>query len=114
MAKIKKTGRHTGALKALRQSLRRRTRNKAKKETLKNLYKSLETALKAKDNNKVQGLLTETYSTLDRAAKTGVFHWKTVARRKSRVARQVNKLVTLSAASAAPPPEQNPAQSEKP
>lgn len=88
MAKIKKTGRHTGAIKAHRQSLKRRARNVSKKTTIKDLAKSLAVAIKSKDKAKSQELLPKYFSQVDKAVKTGIYHWRTAARMKSRLSRQ--------------------------
>ncbi len=93
MAKIKKTGRHTGAIKAFRQSLKRRGRNRTKKEGLKSLYKSFAETLKTKDLNKAKEVLVNTYSAIDKATKVGIYHWKTAARKKSRLSLALNKLL---------------------
>ncbi|MEK7288001.1 MAG: 30S ribosomal protein S20 [Elusimicrobiota bacterium] len=92
MAKIKKTGRHTGALKAHRQSLRRRSHNNQKKTAVKNLIKELGGLIKAKDKAKSQEVLSKSFSRVDKAVKTGVYHWRTGARMKSRLSRQVAAL----------------------
>lgn len=89
--KIKKTGRHTGALKAQRQAERRAVHNRAVRKNARLAAKGLLTAVSANDTKKAQELLSEVASTWDKAAKTGVVHWKTAARRKSRLAARVAK-----------------------
>ena len=93
MAKIKKTGRHTGAIEAFRQSLRKRAGNIRIKEAVKVLRKALLKAVADKDKTKAQSLLVECSSKLDKAAKTNVFHWRNAGRKKSFLARQVNQLL---------------------
>ena len=95
MAKIKKTGRHTGAIKALRQSLKRRGRNRGKKEGLKALYKSFSEFLKSKNIDKAKEVLVKTHSAIDKAAKVGIYHWKTAARKKSKLSLALNKLLPV-------------------
>lgn len=89
--KIKKTGRHTGAIKALRQSLRRRARNRFTKQTIKGVFKSLEGALKDKQKEKASEFLKKAYSVVDKAAKRGLLHWRTAARKKSRLGQKVSQ-----------------------
>lgn len=89
MAKLK-TGRHTSAIKAHRQSDRRARRNRALKSKAKDLSKQLMSQA-SKDKEKAGSLLKETSSAWDKAAKKGAVHWKTAARRKSRLAAKLKK-----------------------
>ncbi|MEK6544716.1 MAG: 30S ribosomal protein S20 [Elusimicrobiota bacterium] len=98
MAKIKKTGRHTQALKSARQALSHRVENNAKRSVVKDLGKQLTKALTAKDTGKAKELVTGIYSALDKAAKTGVFHWRNAARKKSKYARQVTRALSVPVA----------------
>lgn len=101
MAKIKKTGRHTSALKAARQSWRHRLRNVEQKTQIKDLNKELVKALAAKDNSKSSKLLSDLYTTIDKAAKINLLHWRTAARKKSGLARRVNQAFAAAPAAAA-------------
>ena len=101
MAKIKKTGRHTSGIKAARQAIRRKIRNQGKKETIKSLAKQLSAAIKSKDKTKASDLLKSYTSRVDKAAKTGIYHWRTAARKKSALARIVGKISSSGSASAA-------------
>jgi Ribosomal protein S20. len=83
MAKLK-TGRHTSAIKAQRQAERRTSRNKG-------LKKNLRTAAKEVISKKSAETLAKASSALDKASKKGVIHWKAAARKKSRLAKAVNK-----------------------
>ncbi len=83
MAKLK-TGRHTSALKAQRQAVKRNSRNTGLKKTIRLTAKKV-TAVKN------QEALDTASSALDKAAKKGVIHWKSAARKKSRLAKLVNK-----------------------
>ena len=84
MAAKKKPTRHASALKAHRQSLRRYLRNRAMKKQIRLASKAV---LETKDA-KTPELLAKAASTLDKAAQQGTIHWKTAARRKSRLAKR--------------------------
>ncbi|MDR0734994.1 MAG: 30S ribosomal protein S20 [Elusimicrobiota bacterium] len=83
MAKLK-TGRHTSAIKAQRQSQRRKSRNTGLKKTIRAAAKKVIAGKAAQDLKKAS-------SALDKAAKKGVIHKKAAARKKSRLAKLVNK-----------------------
>jgi small subunit ribosomal protein S20 len=83
MAKLK-TGRHTSAIKAQRQAEKRTSRNKGLKKTVRSAAKEV-LATKSADT------LAKAASALDKAAKKGVIHWKAAGRKKSRLAKAVNK-----------------------
>ena len=91
MAKLK-TGRHTGAIKAHRQSDRRGARNWAVQKRIRKAAKELLEAIEKKDGAQANKLYPKVASLWDRAAKNGIVHWKAVARRKSRMARKVQSL----------------------
>ncbi|MBI2070060.1 MAG: 30S ribosomal protein S20 [Elusimicrobia bacterium] len=101
MAKIKKTGRHTGAIKTARQSLRRRLRNYKKKEEMKSLVKTAVGAVGTKDQTKAEETFRKYASQIDKAIKTGLLHWRTGARKKSSLARLVGSLRGKQTAAAA-------------
>ncbi len=81
MAKLK-TGRHTSGLKAHRQSEKRASANRGIKTLMKNSSKEVLEKKDAKSLNKAS-------SVIDKAAKKGLIHWKTAARKKSRLASAV-------------------------
>ena len=83
MAKLK-TGRHTGALKAQRQAEKRTSQNKGLMKKVRVAAKQVLASLKAED-------LKKAASSIDKAAKKKTLHWKTAARKKSRLAKAVNK-----------------------
>lgn len=89
MAKLK-TGRHTSAIKAQRQAEKRTSENKG-------LIKKVRLATKAvKASAQTQAAtlkedLNKAASCIDKAAKKKVIHWKTAARKKSRLAKEANK-----------------------
>ncbi|OGR60170.1 MAG: 30S ribosomal protein S20 [Elusimicrobia bacterium GWA2_69_24] len=91
MAKLK-TGRHTGAMKAHRQSQRAALRNRILRKKMRETTKEYMTAVGTKEKQgDAKKLLTSAYSALDKMAKKGTIHWKTASRRKSRLAAQLAK-----------------------
>ena len=97
MAAKKKSTRHRSALKAYRQSVTRNLRNRAAKKALRLAARAATDAATAKDS-KAGELLAKASSVFDRAAQRGAIHWKTAARKKSRLAKRV--AVQLAAAGA--------------
>src|SRR4051812_16919404 len=92
MAKLK-TGRHTGALKAHRQSDKRMLANREVKRNMRLLAKELSAASVRKDQKAVDELTRKVSQAWDKAAKVGVVHWKTAARKKSRLAIAAKKAI---------------------
>jgi small subunit ribosomal protein S20 len=91
MAKLK-TGRHTSALKAHRQSETHAAHNLDLRSKIRTIARHVEQAVAAKDAKAAQSLLEEAFSAWDKAAKTGVIHWRAAARKKSRLSEHVSKL----------------------
>lgn len=81
---------HTkSAAKNLRKSEKRKAHNRVVKRDVKIQVKALETAITGGGDSVAE--LTKTYSRLDKAAGKGVIHKKTAARKKSRLAKRLNK-----------------------
>jgi len=95
MAKLK-TGRHTGAIKAWRQSEKRASRNRGVRIEIRTAAKEVLTAIEKKDIPQGQKLLAGSASLWDKAAKKGVIHWKTAARKKARLAKRLNSVLAAS------------------
>ena len=95
MAKLK-TGRHTSALKAQRQAEKKTSQNKGLMKKVRLATKKVAATVKA-DVAAVAQDLKLAESSLDKAAKKNVIHWKTAARKKSRLAKSVNKAKTAAA-----------------
>lgn len=89
MAKLK-TGRHTGAIKTQRQAVRRTARNRIIRKKGREATKSFLEAV-GKDKGAAAKLLGAVSSAWDKAAKKGTIHWKTAARKKSRMAARLAK-----------------------
>ena len=79
------------AKKALRQSKKRRVRNIQKKKIIKKLLKEIKNLVSEKKNEGAKKLLPQVYKLLDKAAKTGLIKKNTVARKKSRITKLINK-----------------------
>ena len=93
----KKTMRHRSGIKAHRQSLKRHARNVAIKKVVRKAARAAGDAAVAKDS-KTSELLAKASSAFDRAAQRGTMHWKTAARRKSRLAKRVAAGLAATAA----------------
>jgi small subunit ribosomal protein S20 len=76
---------HPSALKRNRQSIKRKARNKARKTEIHQLVKTLSTASKGD----AQKLLPTLQSKVAKAARKGTMHWKTAARKTSRLSKAV-------------------------
>jgi len=66
-------------------SRQRRERNNAAKSRIKTFVKKTQAAIAGGDATLVQSLLSETCSTVDKAAKRGIIHANAASRRKSRL-----------------------------
>ncbi len=96
MAKLK-TGRHTSALKAHRQSDKHAAHNVGIRSAIRTIARKVESAVAAKDAKTAKGLLNEAFSAWDKAAKTGIVHWRAASRKKSRLAARVGALAPAKA-----------------
>jgi len=79
------------AKKALRKSLKRRKINTQKKEKIKKLLKKVRNLILEKKVEEAKKLLPQVFKVLDKAAKTGLIKKNTAARKKSRIAKLLNK-----------------------
>jgi small subunit ribosomal protein S20 len=77
-------------IKRNKQNETRRERNKGVKSALKTSTKKVQTAVAEGDAGSAATLQREAARALDKAAAKGVLHKRTAARKKSRLARQVN------------------------
>jgi small subunit ribosomal protein S20 len=80
------------ALKRMRQTERRTKINRARKSRLRHQIRSFRKLVEQKDNAAVQAALPKTFSTIDRAAKSGIIKKNTAARYKSRLTLRVKAL----------------------
>ncbi|HMA66192.1 MAG TPA: 30S ribosomal protein S20 [Desulfosalsimonadaceae bacterium] len=82
---------HKSAIKRNRQNQNRRMRNRVVKTQVKTASKKLSQVQKTGDTEAIDRELTRAQSIIDKAAKKGVIHRRTAARKKSRLARSVNR-----------------------
>ncbi len=80
---------HKSAIKRARQNEIRRLRNRAVKTRVKNIVKDVNAAALAENHDAARTKLQTAQSMIDKAAKHGVLHRKTAARKISRL----NKIV---------------------
>lgn len=81
--------RHKSAQKRHRQSLKRRALNRSKKSTIKTFTKKAVASVSAGADVAAAQSLAE--SLIDKAAKSGTLHKNAAARKKSRLAKAINK-----------------------
>jgi small subunit ribosomal protein S20 len=80
------------AKKALRSSLKKREYNLATKRKVRDSLKDLRKVIAINPEN-YQTALSKAYSSLDKAVKTNFLHKKTADRKKSRLAKMIDKVV---------------------
>lgn len=83
---------HKSALKRHRQSLKARERNRMMKTRVKNAMKAVRTAIESQDQDAVTAALKAATTVLDKAASKKVVHWRTAARKISRLSLAANKM----------------------
>ncbi len=83
---------HKSVMKRDRQSKVRRERNKSRKTRVKNLVKAVRVAVAQKQPERAQEALKQATPIIQRVAAKGTLHWKTAARKISRLTRLVNSL----------------------
>ena len=71
---------------------KRQDRNKAIKSKVKTYVKKVEVAIEAKDVEAAKAALLVAISEIDKAAKKGIYHKNTAARKVSRLTKAVNAL----------------------
>jgi small subunit ribosomal protein S20 len=81
---------HKSALKRARQSEIRRLRNKSTKTRVKNVVKDVRQAVAGQSGADAVAELNAAKSAIDKAAKKGIIHPNTAARKVSRLTKQVN------------------------
>lgn len=85
------------AKKRMRQSVKRTARNRVRKEKLKKSVKAFRTAVTKGDAAVATTELTNAVRAVDKAGVKGILHKNTVNRRKSRMAKMVNRLAGAKA-----------------
>jgi small subunit ribosomal protein S20 len=83
---------HKSAEKRMRQNERRRVMNRNNRSSLRTSIKKLRAALEGGDRQKLDLLLPETISRIDRAVQEGVLHRNAAGRYKSRLTKRANRV----------------------
>lgn len=86
------------AKKRIRQNAKRHGRNRWRKDQAKTAVKTLELAIHAGAKDDAAAKLSAMYKTLDKVAAKGTIHKNAVARKKSRMAKRINKMGKAAAA----------------
>ena len=81
-------------MKRARQNEKRRTRNQSRKTRVKRLVRDVRQALAQKNLEEAENALKKAAPIIARTASKGTLHWRTAARKISRLSRQVNALKT--------------------
>jgi len=82
------------ALKRVRQDERRTIYNRKNKSRLRSQIRAMRRAIQEKDSRKAKDLLPQTFSIIDRAAKTGIIKKNTFARSNSKLHVRVKALAS--------------------
>jgi small subunit ribosomal protein S20 len=84
---------HKSAAKRVVTNEKRRVRNASVKANVKTLVKKVRSGTKKED---LVASLREAFAALDKAAKKRIYHPRTAARRKSRLAKHVNRVAAAA------------------
>ncbi|MBM4295584.1 MAG: 30S ribosomal protein S20 [Deltaproteobacteria bacterium] len=84
--------RHLSALKRARQNKKRRLRNMSRKTRVKGMVREVRAALTRKNLEEATAALEKATPVIARVAGKGALHWRTAARKISRLTKQVNAL----------------------
>jgi small subunit ribosomal protein S20 len=89
--------RNPSAMKQNRQSIKSRAANRAKKSTIRTFTKKTLEAAKAGNADEAKAMQKTAMSLIDKAAKGSTLHKRTAARKKSRLAKNINKAMQAKA-----------------
>jgi len=84
--------RHLSAMKRARQNEKRRLRNQSRKTRVKHAVRDVRQAVTQNNLEEAQAALTKAIPMIARVAGKGTLHWRTAARKISRLTRQVKAL----------------------
>lgn len=87
----------SSAKKRIRQNVNARLRNRRRKDAIKDTVREFQTALTGGQKEKAAEQLKKVYKLVDRIAAKGTVHKNTAARRKSRLAKRLNKMGAAAA-----------------
>ncbi len=83
---------HKSAIKRHKQSIKRALRNRAQRTRVKSITKDVRAAISGGDAALAEKTLRDAASVMGKASNKGAIHWKTAARRVSRLAKAVNAM----------------------
>lgn len=81
---------HKSAIKRHKQSLKRAARNRSLRTRVKNVLKDTRAAIRGNVKEDTEKALSIAQSVLAKATSKGAIHWKTAARKISRIAKAAN------------------------
>ena len=84
--------RHLSAMKRARQNEKRRSRNQSRKTRVKSVVRQVRQAVAQNNTEEAQVALKTAIPIIARVAGKGTLHWRTAARKISRLTKQVNAL----------------------
>ncbi len=88
--------RHLSAMKRARQNKKRRLRNQSRKTRIKHLVRNVRQAVVQNNPGEAEAALQKAVPIIAQVASKGTLHWRTAARKISRLTRQVNSLKASS------------------
>lgn len=83
---------HKSEIKRHRQSLKRAARNRANRTRVKNVVKDVRQKIQDQDFEQIDQSLSRANSVIFKASTKGAIHWKTAARKVSRLAKAANRM----------------------
>lgn len=88
---------HKSEIKRHKQSLKAAARNRSNRTRVKNVVKDVRAAIQGNDVDLADRSLSKANSVILKASTKGAIHWKTAARKVSRLAKAVNRLKSENA-----------------
>ena len=88
---------HKSEIKRHKQSLKAAARNRSNRTRVKNVVKDVRAAIQGNDTDLADKSLSKANSVIFKASTKGAIHWKTAARKVSRLAKAVNRLKSETA-----------------
>ncbi|MDI6786051.1 MAG: 30S ribosomal protein S20 [bacterium] len=85
---------HRSVIKRAKQNEIRKMRNVSAKSRIKTLVKNVNEVLQKKDINETKKAYSVVTKSLDKAAQKGIIHKKTANRKKSRLSKKINLIVS--------------------
>lgn len=83
---------HKSAIKRHKQSIKRALSNRSQRTRVKNIIKDVHAAINGDDKSLAVKALNGAASVIAKASSKGAIHWKTAARKVSRLAKAVNSM----------------------